>query len=62
MKTLKTIDTAYKAKCEEEKAERLKAKKEKKKEVKKEDKKQVFIFLISFEFYVGSTMCISLSV
>ncbi|RUS85831.1 hypothetical protein EGW08_006383, partial [Elysia chlorotica] len=41
VKTLKTIDTAYKAKCEQEKTERLKVKKAKKKVVQKEEKKKV---------------------
>ncbi|GFS07541.1 nucleolar MIF4G domain-containing protein 1-like [Elysia marginata] len=41
VKTFKTIDTAYKAQCEQEKNERLKLKKAKKKDVKKEDEKKV---------------------
>ncbi|KAK3766031.1 hypothetical protein RRG08_002272 [Elysia crispata] len=41
VKTLKSIDSAYKAQCEQERTERLKVKKAKKKIVKKEDEKKV---------------------
>ncbi|CAG5131202.1 unnamed protein product [Candidula unifasciata] len=41
IKTLKNVDTAFKAKCQQEKLERLKLKKSKKKVEKKEEKKAV---------------------
>ncbi|BFZ01306.1 hypothetical protein BsWGS_04345 [Bradybaena similaris] len=41
VKTLKNVDTAFKAKCQQEKLERLKLKKSKKKVEKKEEKKVV---------------------